>query len=250
MPACSGGSREAPDDELGLLATFHLEPAPGATAWLVEGGDVLPDDAFPAALLRAAVCGEPVGWQPARAHQIATARGHDRFERATAFGQRPPQQAHAVPLEAIEDRENRVDPFALRPSLEKLKARDAATVEGDDLAVEHEGAAPEALEGLTDLTVLGGDVVQVARVESNASATIGESADPVVLLLVDPALPVKGLGDERRQHRANQRDHLSTAAGARSREDRRTPPWRRRLPRRRRSERACARSARTSAPPP
>src|SRR5690349_6689002 len=44
-----------------------------------------------------------------------------------------------------------------------------------------------------------------------------ESADSVVLLLVDPALPVKGLRHERRQHRANPLHLYSRATPARVR---------------------------------
>ena len=160
--ALSGGSREAADDEFRLLATLHLEPAPRAPAGLVGGGVVLGDDALPATPLRDTVGGEAIGRQPARAHLDTAARGHNRFEHTAAFGERPSQQRHAVPLEAVEDREGGVDPLAQRQTLEELEARDAVAIEGDDLAVEHDVAVREALQGTGDLGKLRRDVPESA----------------------------------------------------------------------------------------
>src|SRR5438132_848115 len=160
--ALSGGSREAADDEFRLLPALDLEPAPRAPAGLVGGGLVLGDDALPAALLRDAVGGEAIGRQPARAHLDAAAREPKRFEHTTAFSERPPQQRHASPLEAVEDREDGMDPFAQRPTLEELEARDAVAIEGDDLAVEHHVAVREALQGTGDLGKLRRDLPEGA----------------------------------------------------------------------------------------
>ena len=94
--------------------------------------------------------------------QAVAARGNDGLEGAPSLGQRRSQQHLAVPFETVEDREGRLDPLAHGPSLQELEARDAAAVEGDDLAVEDEGAAGQRLQGPGDLVELRGDVVAVA----------------------------------------------------------------------------------------
>jgi hypothetical protein len=110
-------------------------------------------------LLHEAVGREPVRRQPARPHRNAAPRWHNCFQRAPAFDERSRQQLHAAPLEAVEDGEGRVDLFVQRPPLDELEAGDAAAIDRDDLAVDHDVTARKTLEGPGNFRELRGDVL-------------------------------------------------------------------------------------------
>jgi len=108
------------------------------------------------------------------------------------------------------------DAAEMNAALEILKARrPAGSIEGYDLAVEHQRFAAlggPSLEGLSNFWKLRGLLVAEPRPETHASANrhIRNGADAVVLGLVDEIRVVELRVGQRSEHRL---DHLYVGRG-------------------------------------
>ena len=201
---------EAADHELLLRAHLHLGPRAGALTGQVGRGRVLADDPFQIAPSRLGERLQAVGGQAAGDPQH---RPLDdlRLQRGAAGRQRLPREVPPTGVQAIEDDVDRCGGPG-RTALEELKARDAAGVEDDDLAVEDERGRGQRGHRRGDVREVAGAVLVVAGEQAHARALLQrDEADAVVLLLPHPAGTVEGRVHQRREHG---RDAGRTRAGA------------------------------------
>src|ERR1019366_4235875 len=181
--------REAADRELGLAPRLHLQPAQRTPAGLVARREVLADDTLPALLHGLREGGDSVGPEASREREGRTRLLSDeRLEGGAPLGERLRDEARAVPLEAVEEDEERPLCAGLVPLLQEPEARDAAAVEDDHLAVHGEVPARERRDGPRDPRLLAPEAEPPAREERHLPAAAhGEDPPAVVLRLEDPA---------------------------------------------------------------
>src|SRR5262249_12217202 len=89
-------------------------------------------------------------------------------------------------------------------TLKQLEAGDAFFVEHDNFSVQEQCVRPKAADRGGDTREPAGPILLVSRDQANTlSFLVGEHPVAIVLLLVIPARPVEGLGDEGSQHGFN-----------------------------------------------
>src|SRR5262249_37597235 len=100
---------------------------------------------------------------------------------------------------------------------EPVESRPQLLVVDRHLTVEHQGPRRQLGDRRRDAGEAPRVIAAVAAYEAHARAVfVREHPPPVDLLLVDPAIAVEGLADERRGHRSviGQRDGYSIGSGA------------------------------------
>src|SRR5262245_34530218 len=204
MLAGAAGGREAADHELLLRAHLHLAPRRRALARPVGGARVLADDALEPATPRLGERLQPVVGQTARDPEDRSLP-HLRLEHRAPGGQGLAQEVTAARVQAVEDD---VDGrgSAGSATLQQLKARDAAGVEHDDLAVEHECGCGQRGDRRGHVGKIFGPVLVVAGDQLDAAALLaGDQANAIVFLLPHPAGAVEGHVHQRGEHRRKTR---------------------------------------------
>ncbi len=202
--ARAGRIREAADDELLAAAALALDPRACAPAGVRVAG-ALGDHALEP--LQAGL-GEDVAAEPldvvAVAHHAVhglAAAPEQLLQPALALHQRQRAQVLAVLEQQVEGDVGEVPRLPLLDEpLQAAEVADAARVEDHDLAVQPGAVGGERLEGLGDLGEPRRPVQLVAREQAHAGPVhAGGDAVAVVLDLVQPAVALRRLLDQRRE---------------------------------------------------
>ena len=199
MGARALGPREPADDELLLVAELDLFPGRRAHAGQVARRRILGDDALQAQAPRAGQGAPPVGTQAAGEPQDGGFAQLALEDRAALDERAPPQIAARARRGSRRPRRPPSRPRSPWSSPKRETARASKTTASPSRT--RVGAGQRGHRGGDRREPLGA-VDQVARQEGDARAVlVGDEADAVVLLLVDPAGPVERVGHRRGQHR-------------------------------------------------
>ena len=126
------------------------------------------------------------------ANARACSPGQDRRERGLAHFQRLAAQVVAVQLDQVEGVEE--DARVMAPLAYAIEARHAVVAAGDRLTIDDAGARWQHCHGLAYEGEAGGPVVPVPGEQADTRGVPpGEEAVAIVLDLVQPARPARGL---------------------------------------------------------